>query len=206
MRRLWIGLAVATLMAAGGCQREEEPPVASAADGPKAAPSATGGPSAAAGSPAAIADPRRAGQAFVRCVRERGQEIIDPPDPDDPRSAIRHELDVNGKGDNMDFQAALDACLPILPAPPPRDAEQTREDIAVDEALRAYTRCLRANGLPDYPDLADSPDLSAGPVVRWQRPEAIPEVPPEVQRKCREEMEKLDAAQEEAVRTALRRR
>jgi hypothetical protein len=135
-------------------------------------------------------------------MRERGEEIVDPPDPADPRSAIRHELDVNGKGDNMRFQASLDACLPLLPPPPPPSREQTKEDIAVDEALRAYSRCVQTNGVPEFPDLSGGTGPEGG---RWFT-SPVPKVPAATERKCADQLRKLDAAQEEAARANLKRK
>jgi hypothetical protein len=213
MRRLWVGFALTLALAAGGCDEGGETPIASAAGRP----SATAAPSGGAASPGpGPTDPRVAGQAFVGCMRDRGEEIVDPPDPDDPRSAIRHELDVNRKGSNMRFQASLEACIPLLPPPPPPSREQTKEDIAVNEALRSYSRCVQANGVPNFPDLSADSEPGAGPVPResggrqsgarqW-RTDPVPTVPPATERKCADQLRKLDAAQEDAARAGLKRK
>lgn len=198
-RRIGAVLMLAVVFAAG-CDQQGSTPIASAAGDEPAGPTGSAGPSASSG---AITDPRQAGQAFVKCMRDRGQEIVDPPDPEDPRSAIRHELDVKGKGNDMQFQASLEACLPILPAPPPPSREQVKEDIAVDAALYAYSRCIQTNGVPNFPDLSSRG--SAGPGPAW-RTQPLPSIPPETERKCEAELKKVDAAQEAAARAHLKRR
>ena len=99
MRRALAGLALTVAALLGGCGDDEGTPIASA--------ESPGGGGAPAASSAAPTDPAEATKAFLTCMRDRGVEITDPPDPDDPRSAIRHELDVNRKGDDPAFQAAL---------------------------------------------------------------------------------------------------
>jgi hypothetical protein len=86
---------------------------------------------------------------FIACMRGQGVEMVDPvPGDTSGRSALRYEIDVNGKGNDPAFQAALDACLEYLPAPPPP------EPVTQDElgARRAYAQCMRDNGVQDFPD------------------------------------------------------
>jgi hypothetical protein len=106
---------------------------------------------------AAPTGPASANQ-FVACMREQGVDMVDPePGDTSGRSALRHELDVNHRGDDPAFQAALDRCAPLLPAMPPPDADE-----AVLAALREFARCMRDNGLPDFPD----PDPVTGRLVQ----------------------------------------
>jgi hypothetical protein len=99
--------------------------------------------------------------AFISCVRDRGVEIVDP-EPGDRtgRSALRHELDVNGRGDDPRFQAALDACLSLLPPVPDEPADAG--ELAVQ---REFARCMRAEGIEEFPD----PDPSGGPTYIFVR-------------------------------------
>jgi hypothetical protein len=94
--------------------------------------------------------------AFARCVRNHG--IADFPDPDS-----RGNLDLKslhpGPGSDLDpgnsrFEAAQRACKALQPttfSPGQHrlSAAQRQRDLA--EALR-FSRCMRAHGLPNFPD------------------------------------------------------
>jgi hypothetical protein len=93
---------------------------------------------------------------FIDCMRGQGVEMVDPiPGDTSGRSALRYEIDVNGKGSDPAFQAALDACAEHLP---PVDRPEPDQE-ALDLRL-AFAQCLRDNGVPDVPD----PDPEGLPV------------------------------------------
>jgi hypothetical protein len=94
---------------------------------------------------------------FIACMREQGVEMVDPiPGDNSGRSALIYEIDVNGKGSDPAFQAALETCSEFLPAPPP--AEPVTDDELA--ALRAYAQCMRDNGIEDFPDPEPDGDLN----------------------------------------------
>jgi hypothetical protein len=93
---------------------------------------------------------------FIACMRGQSVEMVDPvPGDTSGRSALRYEIDVNGKGNDPAFQAALDACVEHLP---PVDRPEPDPE-AVDRQL-AFAQCLRDNGVADVPD----PDPEGRPV------------------------------------------
>jgi hypothetical protein len=92
---------------------------------------------------ASAADPRWAALAFARCMRENG--VPDFPDPD-AKGVFRgpaHE----GEGDPS-FQAAMSACRKLAPG----SEHEAAGNPAFVEQMRQFSRCMRANGLPDFPD------------------------------------------------------
>lgn len=133
-----VAAAIVALGAMGlsGCTGEEEPTI----------PTVEGSPT----SPAEAPDQDGQELEFVACMRDQG--IADMPDPvpgdTSGRSSVRYALDVMGKGSDPIFQAALTECmalLPELPDPGPPPAADM-------EALRAFSECMRDNGLTDFPD------------------------------------------------------
>jgi hypothetical protein len=82
-------------------------------------------------------------------MRTQGIQMPDPsPGDTSGRSSVRYALDVLGLGDDPNFQAALDKCLDLLPPAPA--ASPAAPDVA--EQRLAYSRCMRAHGLADFPD------------------------------------------------------
>ncbi len=134
-------------------------------------------------SSAAPTDPQEAMLAFAECMRDHG---IDMPDPQvagegEGGFAIVGESPGPGEGpaDREDFEAAEEACRPIMEnvieALPEPDPEQMA---AMREYELAVTECVREHGL-DIPD----PEFQGGGVT-MEIPEGI-------------DMEELQAAQEE---------
>jgi hypothetical protein len=100
-------------------------------------------PGASAGSsPSASADPR----AFAQCMRNNG---VDMPDPG-PNGTFDGLLKSAGR--QPKFQKALEACLSLAPI-----GDIDPKDPKVQEALRQFAQCMRANGV-DMPD----PDPASG--------------------------------------------
>jgi hypothetical protein len=79
---------------------------------------------------------------FAECMREQG---IDMPDPGDgPGVRIR----VGEGTDPKKVDAAMEACKKYAPnggEPPKLNAEQL-------EQARKFAKCMRSNGVPDFPD------------------------------------------------------
>ena len=107
------------------------------------------GPGVANAGPASSASPSASASgsalAYSRCMRAHG--ITKFPDPDS-----HGDIGINaGPGSGIDpnspqFKAADRACKPLLPAPNPSQAAKDRPKM-----LR-YARCMRAHGIPDFPD------------------------------------------------------
>jgi len=92
---------------------------------------------------AAPADKVAAARAYAQCIRDNG--VPDFPDPDANGSfrGAGHEQ----TQDNPKFKAAQEKCRSLAPG-----GEHQRSDPATVEQMRRFSQCIRANGLPDYPD------------------------------------------------------
>jgi hypothetical protein len=98
------------------------------------------GSSAAAG---VTAEARYQGaQAFARCMRSHG--VPDFPDPD----INGHLLNVHIHESQGTVESAQTACQHLLPGSEGTAAQQQQK---VDMIL-AFAQCMRAHGLPDFPD------------------------------------------------------
>nr|WP_296070066.1 hypothetical protein [uncultured Actinoplanes sp.] len=130
---LALGLVLA-LVPAACAGNAETPAVATAQDGTKAA---SAGPSA---TPSRDPD---APLKFSRCMREHG--ITWFPDPD---NSGRMTIKVPQSQDPKKFDAARQACEKLMPdggenhQPNPEDIERARQ----------MAKCMRENGVPDFPD------------------------------------------------------
>ena len=120
------------------------------------------GPGVANAGPASSASPSASGHgsplAYSRCMRAHG--ITDFPDPDS-----NGNLGLNaGPGSGLDpnspqFKAADQACKHLMPPPNLGQAAKDRP------ALLRYARCMRAHGMPDFPD----PDPGGGLQIKASR-------------------------------------
>jgi hypothetical protein len=94
-----------------------------------------------AGAGAGSVDEAEANRAYAQCIRDSG--VPDFPDPDpDGRLPFGH-----ANRDDPKFQAANEKCRDLLPGG--GEHNRSPEDI---EKSRAYAKCMRDNGLPDFPD------------------------------------------------------
>jgi len=109
-----------------------------------------GGVTPSASASAAAGDEER-GRAFAHCMREHGVEIPDP----QPGSKVGMELD---KLDKVKVLGAVDACRDLMPGGG-KDVKLNPDQL---ERQRAMAECMRANGVPDFPD----PDPDGGAAVR----------------------------------------
>ncbi|MFI6333216.1 hypothetical protein ACIBBG_33725 [Micromonospora chersina] len=107
------------------------------------------GVASAGGSPSAVAsaDPITAyvdGQrAWVKCLRAEGVDVSDP----DPKGSV--SFNGNPKKDPK-FLTASQKCFSLQQ---PRPAEPNDKVSAEDlEIARRYAQCMRANGVPEFPD------------------------------------------------------
>nr|MDT0659999.1 hypothetical protein [Micromonospora sp. DSM 115978] len=113
------------------------------ADGTGVASVGEGGAAAASASPAAelSEDDRRL--KFAECLRGQG---LDVPDPEPGAAGPRFNF-----GDDVDPQqvrAAAEACREFAP----NGGEGVQLDPEQVETVRELAKCMRANGVPDFPD------------------------------------------------------
>jgi hypothetical protein len=119
-------------------------------DAPAVATAASGGPAPPA-SPAtdAVARYVEAQRAWVRCLREQGYPDI--PDPDARgRVAIDGETNRRLKTEGL---AVLERCR-MHNVEVPAELQDRPEPVTPERLarMRAYAKCMRDNGMPDYPD------------------------------------------------------
>lgn len=144
---LWL-LTALCIGALAACAQPADAGIPSASDS-QAAPAGEANSAPAAPTPTA-ADPQDAALTYSRCMRENGL----PAFPDaDAEGRIRIPLG-SIDPDSAEFRAAGDACRHLAP-------EGWGEETAAPgdaEVMLKFARCMRENGLPDYPD----PDPNAG--------------------------------------------
>ncbi|MFU8851554.1 hypothetical protein ACNAW0_11310 [Micromonospora sp. SL1-18] len=105
---------------------------------------ATAGGIAAGASPSAsasLSDQDRQRE-FVKCMRENG---VDVPDPEPGQRGMNVRI---GGADREKMQPAMEKCRSLLPNGGERPA-LTEEQV---EKMRELARCMRENGVPDFPD------------------------------------------------------
>lgn len=137
--------ALAGLLLLAGCGTGSDPGVASVSGDGSAAPSS-----------AASQDPADAALAYAQCMRENG--MPDFPDPKvDADGRIQIDARVGSGGSDPADLAALDSanevCEHLLPTQDLSEEDEARQQ----DAALAYARCMRENGVPDFPD----PDFTA---------------------------------------------
>ena len=147
-RILIVALAAATALALASCRGNSDDGEGVATAGGAPTSTATGNNSDAGTDDGDMAEKMRT---FAACMRETG---IDMPDPEvDSEGRVRMQI---GEGpneggtppDREKFEAAQQACKQYLPnggEPPKMDPEQV-------EQARQFAKCMRENGVPDFPD------------------------------------------------------
>lgn len=93
--------------------------------------------------------------AYTKCMRENGVDMEDPP-PGGMAVPGIPAMDA-GSPEMKKVEAAAEKCAELLPADTAEGRKITPEDL---EKARALSRCMRENGLPDFPD----PDPESGAV------------------------------------------
>jgi hypothetical protein len=84
---------------------------------------------------------------FAQCMRDNGVPDFPDPDASGQFRGLGHEQQNNPK-----FQAAQEACRALAPG----GEHENLGDPAFVKAMRQFSKCMRNNGLPDFPD----PDAS----------------------------------------------
>jgi hypothetical protein len=145
---LWL-LAALFIGALAACTKATDAGIPTANDSQEAS---SGEENSAQAEPTPAAeDPGDANLAFSQCMRENGVPTF--PDPD---SEGRIRIDPPGSinPDSAEFREASDACRHLATAgwgdAPAGPGDQ--------EVMLKFARCMRENGLPDFPD----PDPNAG--------------------------------------------
>ncbi len=90
----------------------------------------------------ASADPRDAAMLYAQCMRANGVPDFPDPDASGQLRGAGHE-----QQDDPKFRAALEKCRDLA-----HGAEHEQTDPASVEQMRAFSQCMRDNGLPDFPD------------------------------------------------------
>jgi hypothetical protein len=136
LRILVVPAALACLLTLTACGGDKDEGVATA-----------GGAAPTASASAALSKDEQ-GRKFAACMRENG---VDMPDPE-PGEAMRAEL---AKVDKTKLQAAMAACQSLLPG----GGEGKLLDPQQVEQLRALAKCMRENGVEDFPEPDDTGKL-----------------------------------------------
>jgi len=124
-------------LALAGCGNQ------TADDGIARAQPGAGGPSASATPAEKLSEDERRLK-FAECMRGQGVEMEDP--GKDGGGGMRFR--VGDKGKAGELEKAIQACRAYAPnggEPPKLDAEQL-------EQMRKFAKCMRENGVPEFPD------------------------------------------------------
>lgn len=132
-----VGAGLAGVLALAACGGKADEGVATAG----------GARPGAAASPTAV-DKTEQGRRFAACMREHG---VDMPDPE-PGEAMRAEM---SKLPKDKLAPALEACKTLLP----NGGEAVQLDPQQVEQLRALSRCMRENGVEEFPEPDDTGKL-----------------------------------------------
>ena len=145
MRRLLIAVTtVITALAIAGCGGDKGGDGVASAGGTANA-NATGKNGNAGANTGDNAEQMRK---FASCMREHG---IDMPDPEvDSEGRVRMRIGEEGANppDQAKFEAAQKECQQYLP----NGGEAPKLDAAEVEKMRQFSKCMRDNGVPDFPD------------------------------------------------------
>jgi hypothetical protein len=87
-------------------------------------------------------DRAEAGRAYAQCIRDNGVPDFPDPDADGQFRGLTHE-----QQNDPNFQAAQEKCRNLAPG-----GDHQGSDPATVEQMRAFSQCMRDNGLPDFPD------------------------------------------------------
>ncbi|MEU5944199.1 hypothetical protein ABZ793_01395 [Micromonospora sp. NPDC047465] len=167
-RRSWfVGLGAATLVVAlAACGAEDQPPAVATAGGPGTPPSTS------AAVTGVVAEYVEAQRQWVACLRERGFQVPDP----DPRGRVDLRAPGVPKKGDPKWTEAQRTCAKYS-VPIPDELEEKPPTLTAEEVghRRAYARCMRENGVADFPDPGadgywpQDNDNGGGPTVSEQQ-------------------------------------
>jgi hypothetical protein len=92
---------------------------------------------------------------YSKCMRENGVPKF--PDPQNGRLVLKGGPGTGIDPESAQFKAAEEACKKLAPSGPGGGTGPTKER---QDAMLAFAKCMRANGLPDWPD----PEFEGGGV------------------------------------------
>lgn len=153
----------ALLLVLSGCQDADTPAIATAG----------GTPTASAAPSDVVTQYVEAMRAYVACVRAEGIKVSDP----DAKGRIEFEGDRRALKADPKFINGQKKCAGLLPTVPTELVELPKRTPEEIEAAGKYARCMRDNGVPDFPDpgpdgyFPDRPD--GGPMWDQDTPAAI---------------------------------
>ncbi|GIF40771.1 hypothetical protein [Actinoplanes xinjiangensis] len=93
------------------------------------------------------------GVTFAKCMRDEGVDIPDPA-PGSPVLLPAQGPGEEGSASAKKMAAALEKCRQYMP----NGGKADKPDPEYTEQLRAFAKCMRENGAPDFPD----PDPETG--------------------------------------------
>lgn len=134
--RTVLALGLMLTLASAGCARGTD-------NGAGVATAITGVPKASSSPSASATDEADAAFKFSQCMRQQGLTWF--PDPD---SGGRLAVSIPQGTDQKKLEAAQQACKKYMP-PGPADGKPDPQ--AVEQA-RQMAKCMRANGVPNFPD------------------------------------------------------
>jgi hypothetical protein len=108
---------------------------------------------------------------YSECMRENG--VPNFPDPENGRLTLRAGPDSGIDPNSPEFQAAQEACQDLAPQGGPGGGAANPQ---LEEQVLEYAKCMRENGVPDFPD----PQVSGGG-VRMQLPQGVDANSPQFQ-------------------------
>jgi hypothetical protein len=118
----------------------------------------------------AAEDPQDAALAYSQCIRENG--VPEFPDPDsEGRILLRRRGSIDP--DSAVWREAIDACRHLAPA----GWGEANVSPGDEEVMLEFARCMRENGVPDYPD----PDPNSGNRIMFGPESGIDPNDPKVQ-------------------------
>ncbi len=124
-------------------------PVLAACGGTKDEGVATaGGARPGASATAAAQDKQEQGRRFAACMREHGVDMPDPGDGEQMRADL-------AKVDKDKLAPAMEACKTLLP----NGGESVQLDPQQVEKLRTFAKCMRENGVEEFPEPDDTGNL-----------------------------------------------
>jgi hypothetical protein len=125
--------------------------------GPRVASAGGATTTTAANTPAAQHDPLQAGLAFAKCMREHG---VDVPDPKPGQGGlVRIAPGASTNPDDPKVRAAETACRPLLGA---GGTGAGPDDPKARAAMLDFAKCMRANGVENFPDPTGNGDIAIG--------------------------------------------